>query len=71
MIKINGREGSIDIAGGVNEITAELSIVMYEFSNAYAKSKGITLNEAISYISNIVNENVQKQLSKNAQGGKQ
>jgi len=73
MIKINGKKGIMDITGNESELTAEFSIAIYYFSEAFAKEKGIPSNVTVAHIMNQINANLQKKfaLTKGIQGGEQ
>lgn len=60
MIKINGKNGDLDIAGGVNEITTEIAMVIYYLAEAYQQNKSMSLEDSIAYIANQVEEKTQE-----------
>lgn len=60
MIKINGENGELDIAGGVNEITTEFAIAIYYLAEAYQQNKSMSLEDSIAYITNQIKAKTQE-----------
>lgn len=60
MIKINGKNGDLDIVGGVNEITTEIAMVIYYLAEAYQQNKSMSLEDSIAYITNQIKAKTQE-----------